>query len=243
MTKTLIALVALAGLASTARPAGAQAAPQPIAVRFAATDAGVFLTITPDAVRRVAGHVNPAGRSLVTPAPRTSLAPRADNLPRIDSAARLANTLRVPGTRLSGESLLTSPEIAVGGAAQTALVQIDSDSEQKKAAVHLSGTNHLARVRMHFAGLRGGLSTSFSGLLASFLTLAASTGISLLGTLSAYRAQAEAWATSAIARGVEIASDVADDVNRSVIAEQVEMGVAVRMACLDVLTRNRRGVA
>jgi aspartate carbamoyltransferase catalytic subunit len=44
-------------------------------------------------------------------------------------------------------------------------------------------------------------------------------------------------------RGVEIASDVADDVNRSVIAEQVEMGVAVRMACLDVLTRNRRGAA
>jgi aspartate carbamoyltransferase catalytic subunit len=42
-------------------------------------------------------------------------------------------------------------------------------------------------------------------------------------------------------RGVEIASDVADDVNRSVIAEQVEMGVAVRMACLDVLTRSRRG--
>jgi aspartate carbamoyltransferase catalytic subunit len=44
-------------------------------------------------------------------------------------------------------------------------------------------------------------------------------------------------------RGVEIASDVADDVNRSVIAEQVEMGVAVRMACLDVLTRSRRGLA
>ena len=41
-------------------------------------------------------------------------------------------------------------------------------------------------------------------------------------------------------RGVEIASNVADDVNRSVIAEQVEMGVAVRMACLDVLTRSRR---
>jgi aspartate carbamoyltransferase catalytic subunit len=44
-------------------------------------------------------------------------------------------------------------------------------------------------------------------------------------------------------RGVEIASDVADDVNRSVIAEQVEMGVAVRMACLDVLTRDRRETA
>ena len=41
-------------------------------------------------------------------------------------------------------------------------------------------------------------------------------------------------------RGVEIASDIADHTTRSVIAEQVEMGVAVRMACLDVLTRARR---
>lgn len=40
-------------------------------------------------------------------------------------------------------------------------------------------------------------------------------------------------------RGVEIASELADDINRSVIREQVEMGVAVRMACLDVLTRNQ----
>ena len=39
-------------------------------------------------------------------------------------------------------------------------------------------------------------------------------------------------------RGVEIDSDLADDVERSVIREQVEMGVAVRMACLDVLTQN-----
>ncbi|TDQ81027.1 aspartate carbamoyltransferase [Dongia mobilis] len=42
-------------------------------------------------------------------------------------------------------------------------------------------------------------------------------------------------------RGVEIDSEVADDINRSVIREQVEMGVAVRMACLDALTRNLRG--
>ena len=39
-------------------------------------------------------------------------------------------------------------------------------------------------------------------------------------------------------RGVEIDSVVADDYGRSVIREQVEMGVAVRMACLDLLTRN-----
>ncbi|USI73218.1 aspartate carbamoyltransferase catalytic subunit [Sphingomonas morindae] len=43
-------------------------------------------------------------------------------------------------------------------------------------------------------------------------------------------------------RGIEITSDVADDLDRSAITEQVEMGVAVRMACLDVLTRGRRGV-
>jgi len=43
-------------------------------------------------------------------------------------------------------------------------------------------------------------------------------------------------------RGVEITSGVADDPERSAITEQVEMGVAVRMACLDVLTRKARGV-
>ncbi len=41
-------------------------------------------------------------------------------------------------------------------------------------------------------------------------------------------------------RGVEIASDVADDIDRSAIQEQVEMGVAVRMACLDILTRDKQ---
>ncbi len=41
-------------------------------------------------------------------------------------------------------------------------------------------------------------------------------------------------------RGVEISSAIADHPTRSLIAEQVEMGVAVRMACLDVLTRGRR---
>jgi aspartate carbamoyltransferase catalytic subunit len=38
-------------------------------------------------------------------------------------------------------------------------------------------------------------------------------------------------------RGVEIDTDVADDIDRSAIRQQVEMGVAVRMACLEVLTR------
>lgn len=43
-------------------------------------------------------------------------------------------------------------------------------------------------------------------------------------------------------RGVEIDSDVADMLDRSIITRQVEMGVAIRMACLDILTRKTRGV-
>lgn len=39
-------------------------------------------------------------------------------------------------------------------------------------------------------------------------------------------------------RGVEIDTEVADDIHRSVIHEQVEMGVAVRMACLELLSRH-----
>ena len=36
-------------------------------------------------------------------------------------------------------------------------------------------------------------------------------------------------------RGVEIGSEIADDLDRSLIRQQVEMGVAVRMACLEIL--------
>ncbi len=41
-------------------------------------------------------------------------------------------------------------------------------------------------------------------------------------------------------RGVEIDGVLADDINRSVIQEQVEMGVAVRMAAMDLLARGVR---
>ena len=41
-------------------------------------------------------------------------------------------------------------------------------------------------------------------------------------------------------RGVEIDGTLADDINRSVIQDQVEMGVAVRMAAMDLLARNLR---
>ncbi len=42
-------------------------------------------------------------------------------------------------------------------------------------------------------------------------------------------------------RGVEIEGALADDPARSAILDQVETGVAIRMACLDLLTRDRRG--
>jgi len=43
-------------------------------------------------------------------------------------------------------------------------------------------------------------------------------------------------------RGIEIDSILADDITRSLIQEQVAMGVAIRMACLDILIRNRDNV-
>ena len=42
-------------------------------------------------------------------------------------------------------------------------------------------------------------------------------------------------------RGAEIDSELADDIDRSLIRDQVEMGVAVRMACFDLLTRDQAG--
>ena len=40
-------------------------------------------------------------------------------------------------------------------------------------------------------------------------------------------------------RGVEIDTNLADDITRSLIQEQVTMGVAIRMACLEILINNR----
>ena len=40
-------------------------------------------------------------------------------------------------------------------------------------------------------------------------------------------------------RGIEIDSKLADDVTRSLIQEQVSMGVAIRMACLEILINNK----
>jgi len=40
-------------------------------------------------------------------------------------------------------------------------------------------------------------------------------------------------------RGIEIDSKLADDITRSLIQEQVTMGVAIRMACLEILINNK----
>jgi aspartate carbamoyltransferase catalytic subunit len=38
-------------------------------------------------------------------------------------------------------------------------------------------------------------------------------------------------------RGIEIDTNLADDINKSLIKEQVELGVAVRMACLKLFCK------
>ncbi|MEM7073687.1 MAG: aspartate carbamoyltransferase catalytic subunit [Pseudomonadota bacterium] len=57
--------------------------------------------------------------------------------------------------------------------------------------------------------------------------------------LSAARSDAIVMHPGPMNRGVEIDGELADDINRSVIQEQVEMGVAVRMAAMDLLVRAR----
>jgi len=58
--------------------------------------------------------------------------------------------------------------------------------------------------------------------------------------LSAARPDAIVMHPGPMNRGVEIDGLLADDINVSVIQEQVEMGVAVRMAAMDLLARNLR---
>ncbi len=58
-------------------------------------------------------------------------------------------------------------------------------------------------------------------------------------TLAAARPDALIMHPGPINRGVEIDSEVADDISRSLILEQVELGVAVRMAVLALVTRAR----
>lgn len=57
--------------------------------------------------------------------------------------------------------------------------------------------------------------------------------------LSAAKSDAIVMHPGPMNRGVEIDGELADDINRSVIQEQVEMGVAVRMAVMDLLLQAR----
>ena len=59
-------------------------------------------------------------------------------------------------------------------------------------------------------------------------------------TLAAAKEDAIVMHPGPMNRGVEIDGTLADDINRSVIQEQVEMGVAVRMAAMDLLAQNLR---
>ena len=112
---------------------------------------------------------------------------------------------------------------------------IPAEAERLGVAVHhdmrsgLEGADVVMMLRMQRERMTGGLVPSareffrFFGLDAAKLAHAAPDAIVMHpGPMN---------------RGVEIDSAVADDPARSVIGEQVEMGVAVRMAVLDVLSR------
>nr|WP_295374846.1 aspartate carbamoyltransferase catalytic subunit [uncultured Sphingosinicella sp.] len=133
------------------------------------------------------------------------------------SLPRLGAEVRVAGP----PELLPSPE-SLGG------IPVFSDFDES-----IEGADVVMMLRIQRERLESGLSVSLEdyharyGLTSERLARAAPDAIVMHpGPMN---------------RGVEIDGELADDRSRSAILDQVEMGVAVRMACLDILTRERRG--
>jgi aspartate carbamoyltransferase catalytic subunit len=102
-------------------------------------------------------------------------------------------------------------------------------------AAGISGADVVMMLRLQRERMTGGFIPSLAEYHALYGLTAA--------RLNRYAPDALVMHPGPMNRGVEISSDIADDLERSAITEQVEMGVAVRMACLDILTRRARGVA
>jgi aspartate carbamoyltransferase catalytic subunit len=99
-------------------------------------------------------------------------------------------------------------------------------------AAGLDGADVVMMLRLQLERMQGGFVPSVSEYFHFYgLTHA---------KLAAARPDALVMHPGPMNRGVEIDGVVADDIDRSAILDQVEMGVAVRMAVLDVLTAHRR---
>lgn len=129
-------------------------------------------------------------------------------------------------TAMGAEVRVVAPPTLLPGAIDQLGVQVFHDMAGGLADAHVVMMLRLQRERMS-AGLVPSAREYFRffGLDAERLALA--------------RPDALVMHPGPMNRGVEIDSPVADDARHSVIAEQVEMGVAVRMAVLDLLSRRR----
>jgi aspartate carbamoyltransferase catalytic subunit len=143
--------------------------------------------------------------------------------------SRVARSNILSLTALGAQVRIVAPPTLLPPAAERMMVETYTDMDRG-----IAGVDVVMMLRVQQERMAGGFIPSlreyhaFYGLTPERLKLAA--------------ADALVMHPGPMNRGVEITSSVADDVARSAITDQVEMGVAVRMACLDVLTRARRGV-
>jgi aspartate carbamoyltransferase catalytic subunit len=130
-------------------------------------------------------------------------------------------------TTMGSRVRVVGPPTLMPAEAERLGVEVFHDMERGLAGADIVMMLRLQRERMH-----GGLVPSAREYFRFFGLDAAK--------LAAAKPDALVMHPGPMNRGVEIDSAVADDPNRSVIREQVEMGVAVRMAVLDTLSRGHR---
>ncbi|MEL6915306.1 MAG: aspartate carbamoyltransferase catalytic subunit [Pseudomonadota bacterium] len=133
-------------------------------------------------------------------------------------------------TKLGNEVRLIGPPTLVPAGARDWGVEVFGD-----LAAGLAGVDVVMMLRLQRERMDGGFIPSEREYYHRFGLDAAK--------LSHARAEAIVMHPGPMNRGVEIDGELADDINRSVIQEQVEMGVAVRMAAMDLLMQSARARA
>ena len=139
--------------------------------------------------------------------------------------SRVANSSRRLLSRLGAEVRLVAPPGLLPAETGSAPVFVDLDEGIAGADIVMMLRIQRERMEDALTGLLGDFHSAY-GLTAARLHRAAPNALVMH--------------PGPINRGIEIESALADDPERSLILDQVESGVAVRMACLDLLTREVR---